>query len=128
MALGWLRPADLRLTLWRIGFFGFGLADLGLALALQAAGCFAIVFEAIPARITEALMPSMSIPVIGIGAGPHCSGQIQVMHDVLGMFPHFVPRHAKQYAQLATEMQRAFETYRQEVMDGTFPDEEHSFT
>ena len=70
----------------------------------------------------------MSLPTIGIGAGPGCDGQVQVIHDLLGAYQEFVPRHAKQYAQLAEIMRGAFSDYIKEVTEGTFPTEKHSYT
>ncbi|MFW5893804.1 MAG: 3-methyl-2-oxobutanoate hydroxymethyltransferase, partial [Verrucomicrobiota bacterium] len=95
--------------------------------ALQDAGAFAVVFEGMPTDLSRRLTESLSIPTIGIGAGPHCSGQIQVAHDILGLNPDFCPRHAKQYAQLGEAMQSAIGEYRREVADGTFPGTDQSF-
>ncbi len=95
--------------------------------ALQDAGAFGIVFEGMPTDLSRQLTESLSIPSIGIGAGPHCSGQIQVAHDILGLNPDFCPRHAKQYAQLGEAIQSAIGEYRREVADGTFPGKDQSF-
>ena len=98
------------------------------ALALERAGAFAIVLEGIPATLAQKITESLSIPTIGIGAGVHCDGQIQVLHDVLGLNPHAVhPRHAKAYAKLGDEMRAAVNAYVQDVENGAFPTREHSF-
>ncbi|MCI0378535.1 MAG: 3-methyl-2-oxobutanoate hydroxymethyltransferase [Gemmataceae bacterium] len=97
------------------------------ALAVQEAGAFSVVVECVPiesaAKITEALR----IPTIGIGAGPHCDGQVLVAHDMLGLYQEFHPRFAKQYADLGRAVLEAVETYCQEVRDGAFPGPDHSF-
>jgi 3-methyl-2-oxobutanoate hydroxymethyltransferase len=97
------------------------------ALAVEAAGAFAVVVECVPsdtaARITEAL----KIPTIGIGAGPHCDGQVLVTPDILGLFDELKPRFVKQYADLGREVTRAAEAYCREVREGAFPAEEHGF-
>ena len=98
------------------------------ALALQAAGCFAIVFEAVPAAITEALMPKMTIPVIGIGAGAGTDGQVLVFHDLLGIFSGHAAKFVKRYADLRTEMVRGVAQYAREVRDGVFPGPEHIYS
>jgi 3-methyl-2-oxobutanoate hydroxymethyltransferase len=98
------------------------------SVALQEAGCFAIVFEAIPAAVTEAVMPSMEIPVIGIGAGPASDGQVLVFHDLLGIYDGISPRFAKRYAQLKSEMVDAVSEYASEVRSGAFPAPEHTYS
>ncbi|RMD80160.1 MAG: 3-methyl-2-oxobutanoate hydroxymethyltransferase [Lentisphaerae bacterium] len=97
------------------------------ARALEQAGAFAIVLEATAIEVTRRISEEISIPTIGIGAGPYCSGQIQVCHDILGLFEKFKPRHARQYAQLAGLVRQAVSEYVQEVRQGQFPTEEHSF-
>jgi len=97
------------------------------ALALQAAGCFAIVLEAVPAPVAELISRELTIPTIGIGAGPHCDGQVLVFHDLVGLFDRFVPKFVKQYAHLRQPMLEAFQAYKAEVEAGTFPTAEHSF-
>ena len=98
------------------------------ALALERAGAFAIVLESIPATLAQKITESLSIPTIGIGAGVHCDGQIQVLHDLLGLNPHAVqPRHAKAYAKLGDAMRAAVNAYVQDVENGAFPTREHSF-
>jgi 3-methyl-2-oxobutanoate hydroxymethyltransferase len=98
------------------------------ALALQAAGCFAIVFEAVPAAITEALMPRMEIPVIGIGAGPATDGQVLVFHDLLGIFGGRSPKFVKRFAEVRAEMVRGVSAYADEVRTGAFPAAEHIYS
>jgi len=98
------------------------------ARALEKAGCFSFVIECVPDRITEVITNSVSIPVIGIGAGVHCDGQVLVVHDVVGLFERFKPKFVKQYIHLSTEIKEAFEQYKREVIDGVFPGPEHSFT
>src|SRR3954466_6219095 len=97
------------------------------ALALQAAGCFAIVFEAIPAQVTDAIMPYMGIPVIGIGAGASTDGQVLVLHDLLTIHDDFKPKFAKRFAQVKAEMLRGVEAYAAEVRRRTFPAPEHTY-
>ena len=98
------------------------------ALALQAAGCFSIVFEAIPAEITQALMPKMTIPVIGIGAGPSADGQVLVYHDLLGIFGGHAAKFVKRYAEVREEMIRGVADFAAEVREASFPAPEHSYT
>ena len=97
------------------------------ALALEAAGAYAVVLELTPAPLARLISQRLTIPTIGIGAGPDCDGQVQVLHDMLGLFTDFVPRHAKQYANLAPVIQEAFAQYAQEVRAGTFPTDQESF-
>jgi 3-methyl-2-oxobutanoate hydroxymethyltransferase len=98
------------------------------ALALQAAGCFAIVFEAVPAAITEALMPHMEVPVIGIGAGASTDGQVLVFHDLLGIFGGHTAKFVKRFADVRAEMVRGVSAYADEVRAGTFPGPEHIYS
>ena len=97
------------------------------ARALEEAGCFSLVLECVPMDLAAEITRSLSIPVIGIGAGPHCDGQVLVYHDVLGLFRRFVPKFVKQYVQLREPIVEAFRTYVREVQAGLFPDVEHSF-
>ncbi len=97
------------------------------ALALQEAGCFAIVFEAIPAEITDAIMGHMEIPVIGIGAGPSTDGQVLVLHDLLAIHDDFKPKFVKRFAAVKEEMLRGVEAYAEEVRTRRFPAPEHSY-
>ena len=94
---------------------------------LEAAGAFSMVLECIPAELSEAITQAVSIPTIGIGAGKHCDGQVLVTHDMVGMFEKFTPSFVKQYANLAAQIKEAVVTYHEEVKNGSFPDEEHSF-
>lgn len=96
------------------------------ARALEEAGVFAMVLEVIPAELAKRVTESVSVPTIGIGAGPHCDGQVLVSYDMLGMYG--APfRHVKQYANLGDEASRAFREYIEEVKSGAFPGSEHSF-
>ena len=97
------------------------------ALALQAVGCFAIVFEAIPAEVTGALMPKLTVPVIGIGAGPQTDGQVLVFHDLLGIFGGHAPKFVKRYAEVREQMVGGVTEYAAEVRAGTFPSPEHGY-
>jgi 3-methyl-2-oxobutanoate hydroxymethyltransferase len=98
------------------------------ALALQEAGCFAIVFEAIPSALTEAIMPRMEIPVIGIGAGPAADGQVLVFHDLLGIYDGHAARFVKRYAAVRDEMIRGVSAFADEVRARKYPEEEHGYT
>jgi 3-methyl-2-oxobutanoate hydroxymethyltransferase len=97
------------------------------ALAVEDAGAFALVLEAIPMDLAGEITGKLGIPTIGIGGGPHCDGQVLVMHDVLGLFERFVPKFVKKYANLKEEALKAVRTYREEVQNGAFPSEEQSF-
>ncbi len=98
------------------------------AQALEQAGAFAVVLELIPAPLSKLISEKISIPTIGIGAGPDCDGQVQVIADLLGLFSDFVPRHAKQYAKLAGSIKSAIGDYMSEVKAGKFPTPENSST
>src|SRR5436190_5254924 len=99
------------------------------ALALQSVGCFAIVFEAIPSAVTEALMPKLEIPVIGIGAGPATDGQVLVLHDLLGVYAGHKPKFVKRFADVREESLKGVRTYAEEVRAGRFPnEEEHTYS
>ncbi len=98
------------------------------AMALQEAGCFSIVIEAVPAAVAQKISAGLSIPTIGIGAGPHCDGQVLVAHDMLGLYECFTPRFVRKFAQLGAAMQSAAEEYQAAVLDGSFPAAEHSFS
>ena len=97
------------------------------AAALADAGAFALVLECIPAELGGRISQSLSIPTIGIGAGPLCDGQVQVIHDLLGLFGDFVPKHARRYADLGSAMRRAIGEYVADVRQGRFPGPENSF-
>ena len=97
------------------------------ALALQEAGAFAIVLELIPMELAMKITETLDIPTIGIGAGVHCDGQVQVFHDMLGLDPDFRPRHSGKYADLAPIIKDALVRYSDDVRDGTFPTDTQSF-
>lgn len=98
------------------------------ALALQEAGCFAVVFEAVPSALTEVIMPRMEIPVIGIGAGPATDGQVLVFHDLLGIYDGHVARFVKRYANVRDEMIRGVKEFAEEVRSRRYPQPEHGYT
>lgn len=93
---------------------------------LEEAGCFSLVLESVPSRLAQAISSELSIPTIGIGAGVGCDGQVLVTHDLLGLFDRFTPKFVKRYANLHSEMERAFTEYIEEVETRTFPAQEHS--
>ncbi len=97
------------------------------ARVLEEAGVFALILECIPAALSGLITERVSIPTIGIGAGPQVDGQILVLHDLLGLFEEFRPRFAKAYVQLAPKIRQALSAYTEEVRKGVFPREEHSF-
>jgi 3-methyl-2-oxobutanoate hydroxymethyltransferase len=98
------------------------------ALALQEAGVFALVLELVPHRLAAWLSRRLEIPTIGIGSGPGCDGQVLVIHDMLGMFPDFNPRHVRKYLDLHGLCSEAVRQYVHEVDAGAFPTEQHSFS
>ena len=93
---------------------------------MEEAGAFSLLLEGIPLEVAEQITQSVQIPTIGIGSGPHCSGQVLVVYDILGANPDFKPRFVKRYADLHTITQKAFSEYIQDVKSGAFPAEEHS--
>jgi 3-methyl-2-oxobutanoate hydroxymethyltransferase len=103
--------------------------------ALEAAGIFALVLECIPEEVAARITRELSVPTIGIGAGPRCDGQVLVFHDLLGITSHLnrldgrfhQPRHVKEYAQLGEAVRNAVAEYAREVRAGAFPSEDHSF-
>jgi 3-methyl-2-oxobutanoate hydroxymethyltransferase len=97
------------------------------ALALEAAGCFAIVLEAVPAPVAARVTEALQVPTIGIGAGLDCDGQVLVWHDLLGLYEGKAPRFVKRYADLATEARRALEAYVDDVRERRFPEEQHTY-
>ena len=97
------------------------------ALALEAAGCFAIVLEAVPAPVAAHVTEALQVPTIGIGAGADCDGQVLVWHDLLGLYAGKAPRFVKRYADLAGEARRAIEAYVDDVREGRFPEEQHTY-
>lgn len=96
--------------------------------AVEEAGAFSLLLEGIPMKLAKKITRELSIPTIGIGAGPFCDGQVLVLHDVIGLFERFVPKFVKRYANLRGEALSAIRTYREEVEKGEFPSEEQSFT
>lgn len=106
-------------------------ADTALGLirdakALETAGAFGIILEAVPAQLTEIIMKETKIPIYSIGGGP-CDGQLLIVHDMLGLFELFKPKFVKRYAELGKELVKAFSAYRQEVKSGAFPGPEHVY-
>ena len=97
------------------------------ATALDAAGAFAIVLECVPEPLSKLITEQVSVPTIGIGAGKHCDGQVQVISDLLGLYTDFVPKHAKQYTRLFEVIKNATSSYIGEVKAGTFPTEKQSY-
>lgn len=97
------------------------------ALALQDAGAFAIIFEAVPGKLSAYVTKKLRVPTISIGGGPGCSGQLLVTHDVLGLFDRFTPKFAKKYVDLAQTMRQTFDQYAGEVRSGKFPGPEHVY-
>ena len=97
------------------------------AKAVERAGAYAVVLELMPADLAKLITEQLSIPTIGIGAGPHCDGQVQVFHDLVGLDPEFKPKHSGNYADLASVIKEAVGRYAQDVRGREFPTEEHSF-
>ena len=98
------------------------------ARALEAAGCFAVVLEAVPAAVARRITESLTIPTIGIGAGPDCDGQVLVWHDLLGLSDRKPARFVKRYADIGDEIRRALEQYATDVRTGVFPAAEHTYS
>jgi 3-methyl-2-oxobutanoate hydroxymethyltransferase len=97
------------------------------ALALQAAGVFAILLELVPARVAAAITQKLDVPTISIGSGADCSGQCQIFHDCIGMFEAFTPRHAKRYAEVGAAISAGVTQFVKEIQERTYPGPEHSF-
>ena len=97
------------------------------AQALEAAGVFAIVIEAVPAKVAAAITNAVAVPTIGIGAGPECDGQVLVLHDLLGLFERFQPKFVKQYADLGNQAKAALTAFADEVRAGLFPAAQHCY-
>ncbi|MGH7656619.1 MAG: 3-methyl-2-oxobutanoate hydroxymethyltransferase [Gemmatimonadales bacterium] len=97
------------------------------ARALEAAGAFAVVLELVPGTVAERISRSLTVPTIGIGAGPHCDGQVLVLHDMLGLNDTFQPKFLKHFASLAETTRSAVAAYADEVRAGTYPDPDHTF-
>jgi len=100
---------------------------LDQALRLEQVGCFAVVLECVPDKVAKLITERLKIPVIGIGAGPDCDGQVLVTNDMIGLFDKFVPKFVKQYVKLSSLLTDAFTKYRAEVEKGVFPGKEHCF-
>ena len=98
------------------------------ALAVQESGAFSVVLEGIPADLAEKITETLEIPTIGIGAGPKCDGQIQVYHDILGLYGDMVPKHTKQYGNFGVEIQKKLSEYKNEVEVRKFPSQKHFTT
>lgn len=98
------------------------------AKAVEQAGAFALVVECVPTELAKRITDSVSIPTIGIGAGPHCDGQVLVTQDLLGLYGDLRPKFVKRYAELGGQIRQAVEAYCREVRDGKFPDAGHSFS
>ena len=96
--------------------------------ALEEAGAFMLTVECVPYRLGKVMAERLSIPVTGVGAGPYVDGQTINVYDILGLFDRFAPKHAKKYMNMAAEVLQVMETYKQEVREGLFPREAHSFT
>ena len=97
------------------------------AKAVEDAGAYSIVLEGVPTEAARLVTEELSIPTIGIGAGPQCDGQVLVFHDMLGIFDRFVPKFVKRYAELGAEMEKALKQYVKEVTEGDFPGDEHGY-
>ncbi|MCB1033798.1 MAG: 3-methyl-2-oxobutanoate hydroxymethyltransferase, partial [Acidobacteria bacterium] len=97
------------------------------ALALEEAGCFAVVLELVPSEVAKIVTDKLRVPTIGIGAGNACAGQVLVYHDMLGLFDEFQPRFVKRYAELGPVIRQALEAYRDDVAARRFPAEEHTY-
>jgi len=100
---------------------------IGEAHMVEDAGAFAVLLEGIPMKLAKKVTRELSVPTIGIGAGPFCDGQVLVLHDAIGLFERFVPKFVKRYANLKDEALKAIRTYREEVEKGEFPSEEQGF-
>ena len=98
------------------------------ARALEAAGCFAVVLEAVPPAVAARISEALHVPTIGIGAGPDCDGQVLVYHDLLGLYEGRAPRFVKRYANLGGEIRRALGEYVADVRSGAFPGDEHTYS
>ena len=97
------------------------------AIALEKAGCYALILECVPMQLAKKITESISIPTIGIGAGPYCDGQVLVVNDMLRIYDGFSPKFLKKYAELGNEMKTAFKNYINDVKEEKFPEDRHSF-
>ena len=102
-------------------------AIINSSLVLEEVGCFAVVLECVPAELAAIITSRLSIPTIGIGAGPHCDGQVLVLNDILGLYDRFRPKFVKRYADLGDTARKAVLAYKKDVETGAFPKNEHSF-
>jgi len=100
---------------------------INLAKELDKAGCYSMVLECVSMQLAKKITESISIPTIGIGAGPYCDGQVLVVNDMLGLYDKFSPKFVKRYANLGEGMKSAFQNYIKDVKEGNFPKDEHSF-
>jgi 3-methyl-2-oxobutanoate hydroxymethyltransferase len=98
------------------------------ALALEAAGCFAVVLEAVPAPVAARVTEALSVPTLGIGSGAACDGQVLVLHDLLGLYPGRSPKFVRRYAEVGDTIRDALERFAADVRDGAFPAEEHTYS
>jgi len=98
-----------------------------MAKDLEEAGCFCVVLEGIPRELGKKISEMLSVPTIGIGAGPDCDGQVLVVNDILGLYDAFTPKFVKKYAHLADDMKKVFRDYIKDVKEGKFPEDKHSF-
>jgi len=98
------------------------------AIRVEEAGAFSIVLECVPEELGRVMSKVVNIPVIGIGAGRYCDGQVLVFHDMLGLFDRFTPRFVKQYRQIGKEIVDAFMEFKEEIKNGSFPSDEHAFS
>ena len=101
---------------------------LAAALALEEAGCFSVVLEAVPAPVAARVTKALKVPTFGIGSGPDCDGQVLVLHDVLGLYEGRSPRFVKRYAEIGGEIRGALERFAADVRSGAFPAEEHTYS
>ncbi len=97
------------------------------ARVMQDSGCFSVVLECIPQEVAQIITGQLKVPTIGIGAGPHCDGQVLVIHDLLGLFNRYQPKFSKKYLDLGPQILQAVKQYKKEVSSGQFPDDAHSF-
>jgi 3-methyl-2-oxobutanoate hydroxymethyltransferase len=98
------------------------------ALALEEAGAFAVLLECVPTPVTQIIHEKLEVLTFGIGAGPHCDGQLLIIHDIVGLYPIFQPKFVKQYANLGADMQKAIEAYIKDCKEKEFPAKEHEFS
>lgn len=98
------------------------------AKAIQDAGAFSVVLELVPAPLSKLITERLRIPTIGIGAGIHCDGEVQVFHDILGLFAGFIPRHTRRFMDAGSAIREAIQAYNEAVVEGSFPDDSNSFT